>query len=216
MLSCGGGLVGIEGWGWVNIHLQDGRRLILSKVAYIVSFSVNLIFLARLQDRGIKWDHVTGKIFCLKTVKILGHTIRQNENYRVSEVFQQNHHYVSSSAFVSTRTVDSTASADIWHRRMGHLGPLGLHHLGKQCLGVRLKGFSMSQCDACAKVKMTNQVFRRLPINQPTRPFYKVNIDWEDLDEGWGEYQPDGAIVKRVMGVVCQVIGMVITYFILI
>ena len=103
----------------------------------------------------------------------------QNENYWVSEVFQQNHHYVFFFVFVSIKTVDSTASADIWHRRMGHLDFLGFHHLGKQCLKVRLKNSNMSQCDACAKIKMTNQVFRRPPINQSIRPFYKINIDWE-------------------------------------
>ena len=216
MFSCGNDLIEIKNWKWINIHLQDEWKLILSKIVYIVLFLINLIFLARLQNRGIKWDHVTKKIFCLKTVKILNHIIRQNKNYRISEIFQQNHHYVFSSVFVFIKTVDSTASANIWHRRMGHLNPLDLHHLGKQCLGVRLKNPSMSQCDVCAKVKMTNQVFHHSLINQSTRSFYKVNIDWKDLDEGWNNYQFDETIVKWVMKIVCQITNMVITYFILI
>lgn len=28
------------------------------------------------------------------------------------------------------------ASADIWHKKMGHIGPHGLYKLGKKCLGV--------------------------------------------------------------------------------
>ena len=33
------------------------------------------------------------------------------------------------------------------------------------------------------KIKIINQVFRRLSINQFIRFFYKVNIDWKNLNE---------------------------------
>ena len=30
-------------------------------------------------------------------------------------------------------------SPDIWHCSIGHIGPLGLYKLGKECLGVKLQ-----------------------------------------------------------------------------
>ena len=188
----------------------------MSKVAYIISFSINLIFLARLQNRDIKWNHVTENISCRKITKIIDHIFCHSNNYQISEKSSSNVFYNSFSIFVSMKIVDSTAFANVWHHQMNHLKPFGLHHLNKKCLGVRLKGLNMSQCDVCAKAKMTNQVFHRPPINRPTRPFYKVNIDWEDLDEGWNNYQSDGTIIKRIMKIICQIINMMITYFILI
>ena len=216
MLSCENEFVKIQNWKWVNIYLQNEWRFILSKVIYIALFPINLIFLTRLQNRDIKWNHVTKNIICRKITKIINRIFHHSNNYWISEKFLSNVFYNSFSIFVSMKTVDSAAFANVWHRRMNHLKPFGLHHLNKKCLGVRLKGLSMSQCDACAKVKMTNQVFRRPSINRFTRSFYKVNIDWKDLNEDWNNYQSDETIIKRIMKIVCQIINMVITYFILI
>lgn len=96
---------------------------------------------------------------------------------------------------------------------MGHKGPLTLYKLGKECLGVRLRGKNMSLCPHCALSKMTQQISRLPPANKATRPFYRVFIDWLDLEQGWDSYQGDGAIVRRVMVVVCEATGMAITYF---
>ena len=96
---------------------------------------------------------------------------------------------------------------------MGHKGPLGLHKLGKKCLRVSLRGKSMAQCPHCALSKITQQILRLLPANQSTRPFYRVFINWLDLNEGWNGYQGDGALVRHVMVAVCKATGMAMTYF---
>ncbi len=96
---------------------------------------------------------------------------------------------------------------------MGHIGPLGLHMLGKECLGVRLRGKKMSQCTHCAVSKISQQVSRRPPSNQSTRPFHRVYIDWLDLEDGLDSYQGDGAVVRRAMVAVCEATGMAVTYF---
>ena len=188
----------------------------MSKIIYIVSFSINFIFLTRLQDRDIKWNHVTENIICKKIAKIIDHIFRHNGNYQISEKFSSNVFYNFFSVFVFMKIVDSTTFANVWHRRMNHLKPLGLHHLDKKCLGVKLKNPSMSQCDICAKVKMINQVFCRSSINCFTRFFYKVNIDWKDLNENWNNYQSDETIIKWIIKIICQIINMMITYFIFI
>ena len=120
------------------------------------------------------------------------------------------------SVFVFTRIVDSTAFINLWHRWMNHLKSFRLHHLNNKYLGVKLKSLCMFQCVVCAKIKMTNQVFHRSLINRFIRFFYKVNIDWEDLNEKWNDYQSNKTIIKQVMKIVYQITNMMITYFILI
>ena len=136
----------------------------MSKIIYIISFPINLIFLTRLQNRDIKWNHVTKNIICGKITKIIDDIIHHNNNYRIDKKFSSNVFYNSSFIFVFMKTVDSTTSADVWHHQMNHLKPLGLHHLDKKCLEVRLKDPSMSQCDACAKIKMIKQLDETISI----------------------------------------------------
>ena len=96
---------------------------------------------------------------------------------------------------------------------MGHIGPLELYMLGKECLRVQLRGKKMSQCIHCAVSKISQQVSRRSPANQSTRPFHKVYINWLDLEDGWDSYQGNGAVVRRAIVAVCKATGMAVTYF---
>ena len=120
------------------------------------------------------------------------------------------------------RCTVGAVSSKIWHRRCGVNFLIFWHrtaghpNLDKQCLKVRLKNFNMSQCDVCAKVKMINQIFHRLLINYFIRFFYKINIDWKNLNEKWNNYQFDEMIVKWIMKIVYQITNMIITYFIFI
>lgn len=62
-------------------------------------------------------------------------------------------------------TIESSATADIWHWRMGHIGPLGLYELGREYLGVRLKGKTTASCPDCALSKITQQISRYPLLN---------------------------------------------------
>ena len=150
-------------------------------------------------------------IICLKIKKILNHIIRYNNNYRISEKFSSNVFYIFCSVFVFITIVDSMTFTNVWHRWMNHLKLFGLHHLNKKCLGM--KNFCIFQCNTCAKIKMTNQIFHHSLINRFTRFFYKVNIDWEALNEEWNNYQSNKKIINRIMKIVCQIKNITITYF---
>lgn len=71
----------------------------------------------------------------------------------------------------------------------------------------------MSQCTHCAVSKISQQVSRRPPVNQSTRPFHRVYIDWLNLEDGWDTYQGDGAVVRRAIVAVCETTSMAVTYF---
>ncbi len=113
----------------------------------------------------------------------------------------------------SHNQLNTVATPDIWHQKMGHIGPLGLYKLRKECLRVRLQGKKISQCPHCLLSKVTQQISRRLSANKATRPIYQVFINWLDLEEGYDGYQEDVAIVRRGIVIICETTGMAITYF---
>ena len=58
----------------------------------------------------------------------------------------------------SSRThnqLHTIALPNTWHCRMGHIGLLSLYKLGREYLGVKLQGKTMSQCPHCALLKIS-------------------------------------------------------------
>jgi hypothetical protein len=228
---CGSGTIEIQGYGEVDVVLTNrkGRKrlLRLHKVAYCPQFPTNLVSLQLLEARGIDWKHREGEITIRGDPEALGNTkrvhgqyvIEYNENGRPEST-----HAVLNSSFSNEQRKRFTqqtrgtrqpawASSALWHKRMGHIGPAALSQLGKQTLGVKIRGPSTSQCQDCALAKITRQISRRPDPNKSTRPFHQVHIDWSDLDEGWDGYQSDGRIVRRCLHITCEATGNVITYF---
>ena len=222
-LRCGNDdIIPIEGWGQVSLPLKVRGRiklLTLHNVAYISNFPLNLVSLGCLQKRGFDWSPRSGEIS--KNGQTIGYTRFRGNNYEIGD-----NESGLETAFATLGADPATlkdsrpyqgpysaADSDTWHRRMGYIGPLGLHMLGKECLGVRLQGQKMSQCTHCAMSKISQQISRRPPANKSTRPFHRVYIDWLDLEDGWDSYQGDGAVVRRAMVAICEATGMAVTYF---
>src|SRR6266516_2093696 len=64
-----------------------------------------------------------------------------------------------------------------------------------------------------AHIKVMVQIAARPDPNKATRPFYRVHLDWFDLEEGWDGYQFDGRTVRRVLLLTCEATGMTLAYF---
>ncbi len=193
------------------------KLLTLNNVAYISNFPLNFVSLGCLQKRGFDWSHRSGKIS--KNTQIIGYTRFHDKNYEIGD--DEN----GEIAFATLATdpaiprnsqpykrLHFAATSDAWHRKIGPIGPLGLHMVGKECLGVRLQGKKMSQCTHCAVSKISQQVSRRPPSNQSTWPFHRVYIDRLDQEDGLDSYQGDRAVLRRAMVVVCKATGMAVTY----
>ncbi len=179
---------------------------------------MNLVSLGCLQKRGFDWSHRSGKIS--KNNRIIGYTRFHISNYEIDDDEKSGIVFATLATDPATprnsqpyQGPDSTSTLDTCHRRMGHIGPLRLILLGKECLGVRLQGKKMSKCSHYAVSKISQQVSRRPPSNQLTRSFHRACIDWLDLRDGWDSYQGDENVVRRVMVAVFEATEMAVTYF---
>ena len=106
----------------------------------------------------------------------------------------------------------TVASPDIWHWQMGHIGPLGLYKLRKECLGDWLWGKKMFQCPHYALSKISQNISWTPPANKVLWPFYQIFVDWLDLEERWDSYQSDGAVVRQIIVVISVAAKIAITY----
>ena len=191
-LLCGSDLISIKGWGQITLPLKMKGRiklLTLNNVAYISSFPLKLVSFGCLQKRSFDWSHCSGKI--LKNNQIIGYIRFYGNNYEIGDDESGKMAFATLAADPATlrnsqsyQRPYSATTSDTWHCRMGHIGPLELHLLGKECLEMQLQGKKMSQCTHCAVSKISQQVLRRSPANQSTRSFHRVYIDWLDLEEG--------------------------------
>ena len=213
---CGSGSVPILGYGEIDIELSDLKRRIrilrLHDVAFCPVFPTNLASLNLLEGRGIDWSHRDGKIALRGDT--IGYTRKLHHQYVIEQ--SQPPTVLATTKIVRPRkakTQTSWAKSDIWHLRMGHVGPAALSQLGKQTLGVRIRGPSTAKCSDCALAKITQQISRRPDPNKSTRPFHRIHIDWFDLEHGWDGYQPDGKLVRRCVIITCEATGMILTYF---
>jgi hypothetical protein len=73
-------------------------------------------------------------------------------------------------------------SADIWHLRLGHLGPEALERLVFSARNVRIRGIPKKECQICSISKASRIISRREPETRSRRPFYRVCLDLFILD----------------------------------
>ena len=161
----------------------------LTDLAYILYFSLNLVSLGCLQKRGFDWSYRSSEI--LKNNQIIRYTQFHGNNYKIDD--KKTDGIVVAILAIDPATPRNSrpyqgpnfaATSDAWYRRMSHIGSLGLHMLGKKCLGARWWGKNMSQGTHFAVSKISQQVSHRPPSNKSIELFHIVYIDWLDLKDG--------------------------------
>lgn len=82
-----------------------------------------------------------------------------------------------------TRRPAQKTTALIWHKRLGHPGPAAIEHLVHHSEGVRIKGVTTVECDACGKSKSRRQI-RRTPRISGEGPGERIALDFHSYEEG--------------------------------
>ncbi|KAL2137577.1 hypothetical protein VTI28DRAFT_8991 [Corynascus sepedonium] len=208
-LWAGNGRLRIRGYGSVDISMStpfNGKQLLrLENVAYIPNFATNVASLRRLREQGFQWDTrpqttllrgPDGNIF-----GIVEDRYDQFVLEYVSEDTDRAAFFVRRNKFNSwTKRLPRKAEAHCWHLRLGHPGPGALEHLVNSTQGVRIKGITTAQCDACARGKLYRQE-RRTPRDiQDFHPGEKLALDFHDFKPDKEGYNSLLLIVDRVSG----------------
>jgi len=176
----------------VSFTSEKRRGITLCVAAIILSrFSVTvLVCFAKLKKRGIFWDTEKNRLFrasdrsvVCSLREIAGQQVinyrpieRQFETFAVNRVPRRK---------VTSRDPRPAKKGDgsLWHRRLGHAGPIAVSKLGQNSLGVKLTGPNTVQCPHCSLAKIKRQEARRPPMRDRSIPGLEIHIDWTDIEE---------------------------------
>lgn len=196
LLIVGDHTIAIQGYGTVEVVIE-GRpgpmRFNLADVAWCPTFSCNLVSFRRLQKQGIIWDTRPAHM-CLR---------RPDSSY-LCKVFDLHDQYVLEyntepiTAIVMkakrkrytswTSRPPQTAEALRWHLRLGHPGPATLENLVRNTTGVKIKGITTVECDACAAGKMKERI-RRAERKKADGPGLRIAVDFFAHEVGRGGFK---------------------------
>jgi transposase InsO family protein len=198
VVRCGNHFARVLGYGTVDVDVREGHRkgvLRLRDAAYCPDFMTNLVSFAKLKQRGIFWDTERNNLYRASDKSIICSLQeigdQQVINYRPIE----RHLEAFATNQIPKRRITSRdprppkkGDGMLWHRRLGHAGPVAVHKLGKNSLGVKLVGPSTVQCSDCSLAKIKRQESRRPPNRDRSVPGLEIHIDWTDLEEAYDGY----------------------------
>ena len=209
--------VPILGYGSITLWVEGvkgPRKLRLRDVAYCQDFQCNLVSFDRLKEAGYYWD--TRKELIVRDNETMVCKLTIIHRQRVLEYIPLS--TTSQSSAFATRSPrrvfrpsrdprrPESGDSKLWHLRMGHISQMPLHMLGKQALGMKLRGPCTIACQDCAMAKIRRQTSRRSPDRELSAPCQEIHVDWTDVS-------PDYQGFVRVMFITCAWSGMVFPYF---
>ena len=169
-IYAGDAQVPILGYGEVDIKVQSpyGAHIMrLYDVAYCENFACNLVSLRLLRRKGYWWDNKSpnnclrrkdDSVVCILTDRFNQFIIEDIPVPMTRASFGARRHAYNS----WTEQPPRSGSADLWHLRLGHPGPEVLNHLSEHSRGVRVKGPTTTECDACGCAKARRKIRQQL------------------------------------------------------
>ena len=157
---------------------------------YILDFYTTCISIRLLNEGGVFWNNEENQLYWKDTKEVLAQLEqRYHQNvlfFREPEASDEpeatdeaESQPDAESAFpVHSREAEvvRTKPADLWHRRIGHCGPVALEHLAEQSIGVKLKGIPTCKCEFCALAKLRKTISRQTPT-KAAAPGGRVHMD---------------------------------------
>ena len=169
-MYAGDGFLQIIGYGSVPVQPTlppEAEPIILQDVALIRKMACNLVSLRQLRREGIYWDmkqqrrgtYLRDKydeVICELEDKHGQFVIKDLPRGLHSAALTVHRHRIHS----ATSRSRSGGTANLWHLRLGHSGPEAVAHLTKHTEGVRIRGPTTVQCDACGIAKVKQRIRR--------------------------------------------------------
>jgi hypothetical protein len=181
----GNSKVWIQGYGTVDVsaELPQGKHILhLRDVAWCPDFICNLVSFRLLRRQGIWWDNQRDPT-----------TLRQQDGSLIATLTEIYGQWVIELPVTTNSALHvrmnrnkrspQRATAMKWHKRLGHPGPAAIEHLVQQSEGVKIKGITTVQCDACGRSKSKRQI-RRAPRLNDEGPGERIAIDFHEYEEG--------------------------------
>ncbi|RKK15640.1 hypothetical protein BFJ66_g18041, partial [Fusarium oxysporum f. sp. cepae] len=180
--------VAIHGYGNVDIRVQgpQGPSLLrLRDVAHCINFACNIVSYRQLRKRGYYWDtkgnnnqirRKDDSILCTLTDHFDQYVLEHIDKSTTAAAFLAKRKQYDSWTKRPPRSGDET----FWHLRLGHPGPEALKHLVGQSRGVKIRGISTVECDACGMAKVKRQVRRQRRV-PPEKAGIRLAIDFHDM-----------------------------------
>ena len=192
----------ILGYGTMTIRLTGTRVLMLEDVAYCPRLLTTLVSLRQLRKKGFYWDNRCNPTTLRRLDRTIACTIHDLYGQYVIEYQSESFPKAAFAAhrFSShTKRAPLTGEAIRWHSRLGHPGPQALEHLISASQGVRIRGPTTVECDACGISKIKRQI-RRAPRQSDQKAGERIAIDFHDYQEGIGGYTSQMLLTCRATG----------------
>jgi len=198
----------ILGYGEVDIkvkHQIGGTRIMrLYNVALCEGIVCNLVSLRILRQKGYYWDTKPKTTLIRRSDNSVLCSLKEKHNQFVLEDILED---IDQAAFFArrnnfnswTKRRPKAGDALLWHLRLGHPGPQALEHLVNSSQGVRIKGITTVECDACGTCKAKRQI-RRFPRKIGEGPGKRIAIDFHDFEEDEDNYNSLMLITDRWSG----------------
>jgi transposase InsO family protein len=184
----------------------------LKDAAYCPDFMTNLVSFSKLKEIGIFWDTEKNQLYRANNRSVIC-SLQQIAGQQVINYKPVERNLEAFAANRIPRRITSRhprppkkGDGRLWHRRLGHPGPMAVRKLGENSLGVKLTGPSIVQCSHCSLAKIKRQEARRPPMRDRSTPGLEIHIDWTDLEEAYDGY-------VRIMFMTDAASGMVTPYF---
>ena len=157
--------VAVKAIGTLKIDLGLGKFIFLDNVYYIPSLKRNLISVSLLVKIGCKLIIDFSGIKLFQGSNYLGYGVFMHDYLKLNcSVAQQeimlienNQNTIKNNTVTGTkRTLFNNKSANIWHRRLGHISKERLKTLEKNKILPALDYTDLNDCIECFKGKLTN------------------------------------------------------------
>ena len=197
-LKTGDSITKVEGIGTVELRGVDPitnkeKAITLSNALYSPGFHTNLVSYGTLKKRGGRWDEDGDCIRDLNGIPVVSLKPLDSLNLWAFDIPHTSGHTHAHAVRRSKQPLETEASAEIWHRRLGHVAPRVVWKTADMVDGIKIKGnpSESTETDICEVCKLSHaprQISRR-PIGQTFGQYGRIHFDLVQFPPGYNGHK---------------------------